>query len=279
MDYNSLEDKDFKDFSALIYSSCGINITAKKKIMLETRLSKRIRVLGLRSYREYYDLVCSDVGRNEEFQLMIDEVTTNKTDFFREPSHFDFLAQEAFPALLHTLKKRGHGIMNIWSAACSSGEEPYSIAMTASDFAKKNPGMDYSILASDLCLDVLCKASLGIFTRQLAEPVPDKYYSQFIMTSKDPDSDLVRIIPEIRSKINFKQINFLQDNFPAKRNKDIIFCRNALIYFDGYTKEKIVNRLCKNLRPGGFFFLGHAESLQGISSPLRQICPTVFTLT
>ena len=273
-----LNTKEFNDLSSLIYGNCGINLTPAKKVMLETRLAKRIRALQMESYGEYYDYVCSDIGRREEFQFMIDEVTTNKTDFFREPAHFEYLTQEILPAIYHSQQEKGRRKINIWSAACSSGEEPYSIAMTVSDFVNKYPGTDYSVLATDLSVKVLKKASIGIYTTQDVEPVPGKYRQKFVMKSKNPRANEVRIVPQLRSKISFRQINFLDEFFPAKRNMDIIFCRNVLIYFDNKTKEKVINRLCGNLRPGGYFFLGHSESLQGISTPLEQLWPTVFTL-
>ncbi len=204
---------------------------------------------------------------------MIDLITTNKTDFFREASHFQFLTGEFLPAYLaHT----GRNNLKIWSAGCSTGEEPYTIMMTMEEFRKHHPDTSYRLLASDVSVRVLQTAYHGIYDLEKTDPVPvDLKRSYFVRNKTNPK--LVRIKPQYRKKVQFKRINFMDSQYGLLRNDlDFIFCRNVLIYFDKDTQEQLISRFCEHLKLGGFLFLGHSESIIGIQLPLRQLRPTVY---
>jgi len=271
-----ISDKDFDRFAALIYEQCGIKMPPHKRSMLEARLRKRLRVLELESYEAYREYLFSSDGMHAELINMIDVVTTNKTDFFREPRHFDFMVQNALPHLLPTT---GAGIdrpLRLWSAGCSSGEEPYTIAMVLDDFNWQGKKISYEILATDISTQVLEKARLGIYHHDKIEPVPDAFRKRYLLRSKNPDSPQVRIVPALRERLKFGRINFMDDKYEVGEAKDIIFCRNVIIYFDRATQERFLDRLCRCLRPGGYLFMGHSETLSGMPLPLRQLAPAVY---
>ena len=264
-----ISDKDFSRFSQLIYDVCGIKMPPHKQSMLEARLRKRLRFLGLSSYEAYREYLFSQDGMVEELTSMIDVVTTNKTDFFREPRHFDFLIETALPAMIPLT---GAGIdrpLRLWSAGCSTGEEPYTLAMFLEEFVWGNKRINYQIMGTDISTQVLEKAVLGIYHRDKIEPVPENFRKKYILKSRDKDAPQVRIIPEIRAKIKFKRLNFMDEKFNVEERQDIIFCRNVIIYFDRQTQERFLTRLCNCLLPGGYLFMGHSETLSGM--PHKQV--------
>jgi chemotaxis protein methyltransferase CheR len=265
-----LSERDFDRFSRLIYSVCGIRLLPHKKTMLEVRLRKRLRILGMQTYGEYGDYVFSVKGMQQELSCLIDEVTTNKTDFFREPAHFDFLLQSALPQLYHSGAGRGRPLI-VWSAGCSSGEEPYTIGMILSEFADTAPGCRFIVLGTDISNKVLEKARLGVYPLERAEPIPHRLKKKYLLRSRDPEKNQVRIAPELRTRVLFRHLNFMTDE-PA----DAIFCRNVIIYFDRQTQEGLLGRLCSHLRPNGFLFMGHSETLNGMNLPLIQVAPAVY---
>lgn len=271
-----ISDKDFEQFANLIYEQCGIKMPSHKQSMLEARLRKRLRALGLDSYEAYREYLFSQDGMVEELVNMIDVVTTNKTDFFREPRHFDYMIQTSLPALIPAT---GAGIdrpLRVWSAGCSTGEEPYTIAMFLDDFVWNNKPLDFEILATDISTQVLEKAMLGIYHREKVEPVPEGYRKKYLLKSKDPASPQVRIVPALRKRLRFSRVNFMNDAFDVGEQKDIIFCRNVIIYFDRATQERFLDRLCRCLRSGGFLYMGHSETLSGMPLPLKQLAPAVY---
>ncbi len=274
-----ISDKDFSRFSQLIYDVCGIKMPPHKQSMLESRLRKRLRFLGLSSYEAYREYLFSQDGMVEELTSMIDVVTTNKTDFFREPRHFDFLIETALPALIPST---GAGIdrpLRLWSAGCSTGEEPYTLAMFLEEFIWVNKRINYQIMGTDISTQVLEKAVLGIYHRDKIEPVPDSFRKKYMLKSRDKDAPQVRIIPEIRAKIKFQRLNFMDAKFNVAERQDIIFCRNVIIYFDRQTQERFLTRLCNCLLPGGYLFMGHSETLSGMPLPLKQLAPAVYMKT
>lgn len=263
-----LSDKDFQRLSAFIYDECGIHLPPSKKTMVEGRLRKRLRVLDMTSFRQYCDYLFSPEGMKAEHVPMIDMVTTNKTDFFREPEHFDHLVESVLPGLIHMY---GLGIrkeLRVWSAACSSGEEPYTLAMVLSNFEERSPGFRFSILATDISTVVLDKAMRGIYDHERVEPVPLSLRKKYLMRNKDRDKGLVRIVPELRAKVKFRRLNLMDEDFGIREPMAIIFCRNVIIYFDKQTQEDLLNRLCRHLIPGGYLFMGHSETLHGLNVPL-----------
>lgn len=267
---------DFKKLSTFIYREYGIKMPEVKKTMLQSRLHKRLRELGITSYKEYVDYLFSKEGQNTEIIHMIDMVSTNKTDFFREPVHFDFLHSNVLPELLFSDKP--NRFIKIWSAGCSSGEEPYTIAMSLSEFASSNPGcvFDYSILATDISTRMLKSAAEAIYKEARVDMLPLNLKKRYLLKSKDRTAPTVRIVPELRNKVSFQRLNFMDSHYNTAENFDIVFCRNVLIYFDRETQEKVINRLCTKLKPGGIFFLGHSESITNFNVPLKQIKPTIF---
>lgn len=267
--------RDFERLSAFIESHCGIRMPAGKKVMLESRLRKRLRHLGLTRFTDYCDLVLRD-GSDAEVVQMIDAVTTNKTDFFREPQHFEHLVKSALPALMQA---EGAGIrrdLMVWSAGCSSGEEPYTLAMVLSEVARRLPGFRFLILGTDICSDVLERARSAIYEESKVDPVPTELRKRYLLRSKNSEQGLVRICPELRSLVRFRRLNFLDEDFGLREPMDVIFCRNVFIYFDRDTQEAILRRFCRNLVPGGYVFLGHSETINGLRVPLTQVAPTVY---
>jgi chemotaxis protein methyltransferase CheR len=265
---------DFDRLRSLIYAESGINLGPDKKTMLEVRLKRRLRGLSFSSCTEYCGYVFApDAGRDEVVHL-IDAVTTNKTDFFREPGHFDYLVSNALPELAASKGSARKSL--IWSAGCSTGEEPYTLAMVLSEYAQTCAGFRFGILATDICTEVLEKAALGVFKSEVTRPVPLALRRKYFMRSRDATSDLLRVVPELRGLIEFRRINFMHGDFALAEPPEIIFCRNVIIYFDRPTQVRILEKLTRQLAPGGYFFAGHSESLQGMNLPLAPVAPSVY---
>lgn len=244
-----------------------------KKVMLQSRLQKRLRELNLSSFKEYIDYVFSKEGLNNEIIHMLDVVSTNKTDFFREPVHFDFLTQTALPELIQESRNR---MLKVWSAGCSSGEEPYTIAIVMADFAEKNPGFDYSIIGTDISTQILQKAVDAVYKEDRVSIIPLETKRKYFLKSKERLNPTVKVGPNLRKKVRFGRLNFMDNYYDIPETFDIVFCRNVLIYFDRETQEKVIQKLCDKLRPDGYFFLGHSESIMNMQVPLKQVKPTIF---
>lgn len=271
-----MSEKTFNRFKDFIQKELGIKMPDVKRGMLQSRFQKRLRALGLNSYEDYCDYVFSTKGREEEMQNMIDVVTTNKTDFFREPQHFDFLVQKGLPELINSRHGKIARKTGVWSAGCSTGEEPYTLAIVLSEFASRWPDFRFSIFATDISLKVLKEAQRGIYSEEDVAPVPMQIKKKYLLRSKDKNKKLVRIIPGLRARIRFMQLNLMDAQFGIPEPVDVIFCRNVLIYFNRSDQEKIVNRLCRYLNPGGFLFVGHSETLHNMNVPLRSVVATVY---
>ncbi|WP_158826847.1 CheR family methyltransferase [Mucilaginibacter lacusdianchii] len=265
---------DFSRLSAFIYKHYGIKLPLSKKLMLEGRLHKRLKLLNLSSYKAYCDYVFSEDGQQMELIPMMDLVTTNKTDFFREAVHFNFLFEEVLPVLSKQLPVGKP--FRVWSAGCSTGEEPYTLAMVLSEYHRKNTEFDYQILGTDISTRALNAAVTAVYQQEKVTPVPLSFKQKYLLKSKDPQNKTVRIVPELRSKVNFERLNFIEDSYSALQSFDAIFCRNVLIYFDRQTQESVIQKLCLQLKAGGFLFLGHSESVAQMDLPLVQIRPTIF---
>jgi chemotaxis protein methyltransferase CheR len=241
--------------------------------MIESRLNKKVKELGFPSYKAFLDFIFSEQGKKQELFNVIDLITTNKTDFFREGTHFHFLTQEFLPGYqLET----GRNNLKIWSAGCSTGEEPYTIIMTLEEYKKRHSELTYTLLASDVSIRVLHAAHQGVYELSKIDPVPLELKRTYFLRSKS-NPEIVRIKPEYRRKIQFKRINFMDDQYGLpKSDHDLIFCRNVLIYFDKSTQELVINKFCHHLKPGGLLFLGHSESIIGLNVPLKQLRPTIY---
>ncbi|KQV38091.1 MULTISPECIES: protein-glutamate O-methyltransferase CheR [unclassified Rhizobium] len=267
--------RNFDRLARYIYDYSGIKMPQSKLTMLEGRLRRRLRATGIASFDDYCDYLFNEDGIEHEAVYLIDAVTTNKTDFFRESRHFDYMAESALPALA----KRGYRNLRIWSSACSTGAEPYTIAMVMQDFVERRNDLDYSILATDLSTDVLQTAHQGIYPADLVAPVPSEMMRKYVMRSVRPGNSEVRISPKLRSRIGFARMNLMDAKYPVGDPMHIIFCRNVLIYFDKPTQAAVLSRLTDCLIPGGYMFIGHSESITGIDLPLEQVSNTVFQKT
>ncbi len=272
----SLSDHLFNRLREFIYSHTGISLQFNKKTMLEGRLLKRMRVLGLISFRKYCEYLFSSVGMKQELTHLIDVVTTNKTDFFREPSHFSFLSEIVLPELSEKIRQRADRTLKIWSAGCSSGEEPYTLGMYILDYTLLSLRFDFSILATDISTQVLDKAKKGIYTSERIAPIPLNLRRKYLLRSKDRNKNIFRIVPALRHSVKFRRLNFMDDDFGISDTMDIIFCRNVLIYFDKKTQERLLRKFCGHLSPGGYVFIGHSETLSGMNIPLVQVASTIY---
>jgi chemotaxis protein methyltransferase CheR len=244
--------------------------------MIEARLQKRLRALGLTSFCRYCDYLFSPKGMADELVNMIDVVTTNKTDFFREPTHFSYLTDKALQAIL---SRGGTGKnVTVWSAGCSSGEEAYTLAIVLQEFADYHD-LDFTILASDISTRMLEKARLAIYDEERVAPIPPELRKKYLLRSKDREKGVYRIVPELRERVTFHRVNFMEGDRWFKEPIDVIFCRNVIIYFDKPTQERLLNKLCRCLCANGYLFLGHSETLLGMNLPLVQVSPTVYRKT
>jgi chemotaxis protein methyltransferase CheR len=268
-----LSDKDFIQLSTFIYDQCGIKITESKRIMLEARLQKRLNFYSFNSFSQYCDFLFTPVGLEEELIQMIDVVTTNKTDFFREPVHFDYLSHHAISDLVLEGQKRS---ITVWSAGCSSGEEPYTLAMVLNEWAQTKKNFTFLILGTDISTKVLDKARLAVYDNERISTIPAEYKRKYLLKNKDPLKPLYRIVPELRQTVKFRRLNFMDTDFGFREPLDIIFCRNVIIYFDKATQERLLNRFYQQLSPSGYLFMGHSETLLGMNVPLIQVAPTIY---
>jgi chemotaxis protein methyltransferase CheR len=266
--------RDFNRLSTYINNAYGIKMPLAKKVMLECRLQKRLAELHMPSYKEYCDFLFSDEGMENEMIHMIDAVTTNKTDFFREPSHFDFLSQYALPKLCEGYD--GIKEINVWSAGCSSGEEVYTLAMVLNEFAETISGIDYRVMGTDISSRMLSKAAEAVYTEDRIADIPMWLRKKYLMRSKDRTKQTVRLNAATRAKTEFKRLNLMDDAYDVPNKYDIIFCRNVLIYFDKATQCAVINRLAAKLKPGGYLFLGHAETVSNMQLPLVPEQPTIL---
>jgi chemotaxis protein methyltransferase CheR len=273
MHLHRLTRQDFDKIAEIVYQNCGINLEFCKKTMVESRLNRRLRALNIPTFQNYLQFINTKEGVETELVNMIDVVTTNKTDFFREKHHFDFLTESILPVFFESNLGQ---TLKVWSSACSSGEEPYTLAMVLQEFARLNRGFSYDILASDISTQILQKAIQAVYAADRAIDIPTHYRSKYLLKSKDQSAPKIRVVSELRSKIKFEQINLIDENLKVNQLQDLIFCRNVLIYFDRETQLKVIKNLLRNLRQGGLLFIGHSESLHFFDLPIKQIRPTIF---
>lgn len=269
----AMSEKEFRRLSEFVHTEVGIKLPLSKKVMVEARLQKRLRTLAMPGYRDYYEYLFSPKGLDEELVHLIDVITTNTTEFFREPRHFEIMSQETLPAWRAT--EGQSRIFRLWSAGCSTGEEPYTLSIVLSEFALRAPGFRFKIMATDISTRVLTLARTGVYPEERVAKMPLELKRRYFLRSKDRARKLVRLMPEVRQTIEFKRLNFMEP-FAFPEPMDTIFCRNVMIYFDRTTQEQLLKKFCTQLRQGGFLFIGHSESLTGMDLPLRQHAPTVY---
>ena len=266
MSESAISDQEFALFQRLIYKIAGISLSDSKKVLLVGRLQKRLRHYQLENFNQYYRLLSSDEHPGE-LQVMVDLLTTNETYFFREPKHFDFLRQ-------HILRGwRGERPFRVWSAASSSGEEAYTIAMVLADTLASKA---WEIVGSDISTQVLDKARQGHYPMTRIDGIPRPFLSKFCRKGVRSQEDTFLINAELRARVNFLQVNLTQPVTADVGLFDVIFLRNVMIYFDNDTKRRVVSHLLPHLRPGGHFIIGHSETLNGIVTSLNQVSPTIY---
>ena len=271
-----LNPRDFHRLARFIKEYSGINLPAAKQTMVEGRLRKRVTATGCASFADYCRHLFEHGGLGTETIHLIDAVTTNKTDFFREPEHFRFLADVLLPQTLASSRAGSGTLIKAWSTASSIGAEPYTMAMVMADQAVRLGGFRINIVATDISSKVLETARMAIFPEAMIDPIPMEMRKRYLLRGTNASEGLVRMVPEIRRLVQFGRLNLMDTTYPIDRNLDIVFCRNMLIYFDKPTQRAMLNRICDHIRPGGHLFLGHSESLAGFGLPLTPVGSTVF---
>lgn len=272
---SEISEREFLRLRDLIYREAGIWLTQAKTALLVGRLAKRLRHHELKSFKQYYDLVTNSP---EELIQMLDALSTNETRFFREPQHFELLKSVIFPKWAQEAATgyRSRKI-RVLSAGCSTGQEPYSLAMLLLDRFPATSGWEIEIIATDLSTRALEIARTGIWPAAKAGEIPSPYLREFMLKGFADQSGKIKAGPAIRSLIQFFRLNLNAPTYPLVGKFDLIFCRNVLIYFDMRSRERVVRRLLNFLSPDGYFFLGHAESLHSMSDCLRTVVPTIYS--
>jgi chemotaxis protein methyltransferase CheR len=260
----TISDAEFDRLRRFFEQASGIRLADSKKLLVCGRLAKRLRAVGVASYRAYADLI-ERADHADERQTAVDLLTTNETHFFREPRHFEHLRQ-VLPQL------RRPGGVRVWSAACSTGEEPYSLAMTLAEVLGSAP---WEVLASDLSTRVLDDARRGVYGSDRAAEVPAALNRKYLLEGVDECAGLFRVDAALRERVQFRQVNLMKP-LPPLEPFDVIFLRNVLIYFDTPAKKTIVEALVRCLRPGGLLYIGHSETLTGVTSVAEQVAPTIY---
>ena len=265
--------REFRLFQALIHHEAGIHLSDAKKVLVEGRLARRLRELGL-DFADYYRLVESDP---RERVHMLDCICTNETHFFREPRQFEFLESVVFPEWRERAESgRMSRRARVWSAGCSTGEEPYSVAMAFLAAFPPASGWQIDIVATDLSTRVLDRAQAAVWPIDKAKEIPDPYLKAFMLRGTGPEDGRMKAGPLLRSRVRFQRVNLNAEPFTFAGRFDLVLCRNVLIYFDAPSKARVVSRLLERLDPHGYLFLGHAETVTGLNAPTRSVGPTVY---
>ena len=271
---DSLSDGDYTRLGKFIHAECGIDLGSEKRTMLEGWLRKRLRVLCLPSFAAYCNYLFSKQGLASEPAHLFDTVTTNTTSFFRESRHFDYILSSALPDLEQT-RPASRPIVG-WSAASSSGEEAYTLALVLAEYAAQHPGLTFQVIATDISSAVLEKARLSIYDSDAIRSVPTPLLHRYFLRGSESANPRFRIAPELRALVDFRRMNLMDHDFPIREPVDLLFCRNVLIYFDRDTQFRLFSHLIRHLRPGGYLFLGHAESISRLDLPVEMVEPTVY---
>ncbi|MCH7868764.1 MAG: protein-glutamate O-methyltransferase CheR [Myxococcales bacterium] len=270
--------REFDLLRAYIRSVSGIELSSKKMALVESRLNRRLLSLGLRSFREYYIRLLQD--DDSECQNMLDRITTNETSFFREPAQFELLEEVVIPRWKEQARgKRRRKHIRVWSAGCSTGEEPYSVGMCLLHALPRTEGWNIEIIASDISLEVLEQASHGVYSVDQTQAIPTIYRDKFMLRGRGPQSGKVKVGTDLHASVRFGRFNLSASHYRFRQPFDLILCRNVLIYFGRDEKMGAVHRMLDLLVPDGLFMLGHAESLQGQTERVRSVRPTVYSLT
>jgi len=265
-----IDDKTFEELRKIVYNLSGIRLTDQKKALVSARLNKRLRALKIDSYSDYLEYLINDKDGNEIIQ-MIDVITTNVTSFFREADHFDFLKE-----IMISWVNSGYRRFRIWSAGCSTGEETYSIAFAILNSIPTYADMDLKILGSDISTDVINRAKKGEYDEEKMRNVPYNYEKRFFIRTIENGQVKYKVTDFVKNYIIFRRLNLSYFPLPLKGPLDVIFCRNVMIYFGSSTRESLVRELYRLLKPGGYLFLGHSESIIGKRVDFKVVKPSVY---
>ena len=268
-----LTDAEFEAIRGLVYERFGINLTEQKRNLVVGRLQKVLRQRKLETFAEYVDLVAKD-SSGEALSELIDRISTNHTFFFREPEHFRFLSERALPEICAGLEARRDRDLRIWSAGCSSGEEPYTIAIVLREhFGREYDKWRAGVLATDISSHVLRHAERAIFPAERLAKTPAEYRAKYFRTL---DEERVEVVESIRREVTFRRLNFMSPAFPFKKKFHLIFCRNVMIYFDAPTRTELVRKFHEAIEPGGYLLIGHSESLGRDDTYFTYVQPAVY---
>ena len=270
----TLSAKTYRTLADLVYHHSRICLGPDKQPMLANRLRKRLRALELVSYDDYCAVLQSRQGP-EEIQHFVDLISTNHTRFFREPEHFTFLTGRILPELLPQLTAKGSSL-RVWSAAGSSGQEPYSLAIMLAEFFRQTVLVDWRVEASDISHRMLAEAQRGIYSLDSRHALPPELLKRYFQRGVDTQNGTCRVKADLRKRVRFQRINLFQAEYPVARDQHVIFCRNVMIYFDPASRATLVHKLTRQLAPGGFLLIGHSESLMGIRHDLEPVRQSLF---
>ena len=258
----------------IVYEHSRIKLGNDKQTLLSNRLGKRLRELGIATYDDYCARLKS-LGAQEEIEHLVDLISTNHTRFYREPDHFTYLTEKILPGLIPRLHSE-RAPLRIWSAASSSGEEPYTLAIVLSEYLRAHPSLTWKIEASDISRSILAKAERAIYRMDAVEPVPMELLRRYFQKGVGEHDGYCRVRKELREKVRYARVNLFQPEYPITPKQHVIFCRNVMIYFDIPSREAAVKRLTQHLAPGGFLIVGHSESLMGVRHNLVAIKQGIY---
>ena len=275
MEAVELSRRDYQRIARLVYEKSGINLGDQKVPLVKARLGKRVREGGFHSFGEYYEYVAADTS-GEELCRLLDAISTNTTHLFRENRHFLLLRRIIVDWVQDRSWRANHSTLRIWSAGCSSGEEPHSIAMVVHEALESVGGIEVKILATDLSVRMLAQAQVGLYETHRVGTVPPEYRQKYFQKTETEGGVRLQLVPGVRRSIQFSRFNLMTPTFPFRHGFDVVFCRNVMIYFDRPTQQTLVSKLAGQLRHGGYLFIGHSESLSAIEHPLEYVEPTVY---
>lgn len=273
---DSLSASDHKRVAQFVREIAGIQLPDSKRALIESRLRKRQRELGCASLKDYIRLALEEDDSGAEKVLLVDHLTTNKTDFFREPAHFDFLSEHLRQRWRQASSNGPRRPLRVWSAGCSSGEEPYTLAMVLNQLGEELDGLDYRILATDVSTGILRRAKAAVYTQTQINGIPLAMRQRYLLRHRQPEKPLFKVDASVRRKVDFGQFNLMAASYRFDAPFDMIFCRNVMIYFDNATREQMLHRFHQALAPEGLFFIGHSEGLGGNRRDFESLIPTVY---
>jgi len=276
-DFLEISDELFAQVGKLITERFGIKMPADKKTMFQARLQKRLRELNISSFDQYVSTLFDGDETTAEFELLSDYISTNKTEFFREEDHFKLLSELVIPGYLKNIRFSARENFRIWSAGCSSGQEAYSIAIQIEEFIRfSGIKFNYSIVATDISQRMLKQAKEAIYPMAQVDNIPLEIKKRYMLKSKNPEEMKIRIVKELREKLTVAYLNLMDLKYPFTGEFDVIFLRNTLIYFEPVVQLEVLSKILDCLKPGGYLFIGHSESIINLSLPIKAVAPSIY---